>query len=91
VPACWLEKTFLDRQARNEVAVRGLAAAAALLRTGTPPSDPYECVFAWSDGAVERHCTVTYASGEDLDTWDLLARPSTEVDIVDLPLAPESF
>ena len=82
------ERATLLRQTRDQGVAKALAAAVALLRTGTPSESPYECVVTPNGGPA---CTATYASTDNEDEWTVEVRPATSAEIEDLPAAPTTF
>jgi hypothetical protein len=84
------ESFFVEREHRDSTVTHALALGAGLLRTGTPPDDPYACVMDVPDGAGQRSCTLTFTS-LSASTWQVDSRPSTASDLANLPLAPDHF
>jgi hypothetical protein len=84
------ETFFLERDHRDTTVTRALAIGVGLLRTGSPPADPYACIVDMPDGSGHRECTVTFAS-LGASTWQVDARPSTATEIASLPPAPDHF
>ncbi len=85
------EKVVAQRAERDASVTRALAHALELLRTGLPPDQPYECVYAFEDGEQKHQCTLVYSKDEDTGHWTVEARCSTETELGMLPDAPESF
>jgi hypothetical protein len=84
------ESFFLEREHRDSTVTHALALGVALLRTGSPPGDPYACVLTVPDGTGQRACTLTFTSLSP-STWQVDSRPSTASDIASLPPAPDQF
>ena len=83
-----VERASLLRAKRDDGPARALAAGIALLRTGVPPSSPWECVVTPEDGTP---CVVTISEGFGTGEWEVEARPATEDDVSSLGAAPPSF
>lgn len=82
------ERAMLLRQTRDQGVARALAAAVALLRTGTPAESPYECVVTTDDGSKS---TATYTRTLNDGEWTVEVHPATAEDISGLPAAPTTF
>jgi hypothetical protein len=62
-----------------------------LLRSGRPPTDPYECLVTIVDGADEWQIAATFSSDGDQDHWHVDCRLATSEQLAGLPAAPTSF
>lgn len=86
-----VEKFNVGREVRRESVLEGLNQAVALLRTGRPPSDPYQAVVSVSGASTTYDCTVTYTSDIDQDHWIVEVDPATDEETGSLPALPSSF
>jgi hypothetical protein len=84
------EGFFYARAKRDTTVTRALAQGIGLLRTGAPPSDPYQCVMTMDSGETHRPCTVTF-TGLGASTWQVESHPSTDAEAASLPAAPDHF
>jgi hypothetical protein len=84
------EGFFYARAKRDTTVTRALSQGIGLLRTGTPPTDPYACVMTMDSGDVHRPCTVTF-TGLGASTWQVESHPSTDAEAASLPGAPDHF
>lgn len=79
------------RERRAESITLSLAQAAAVLRTGLPPTDPYECVVTQTDGDGNSYdCKLTFSLSGSLQ-YDLSAVLATPTEMSSLPTLPASF
>jgi hypothetical protein len=63
-----------------------------LLRTGRPPSDPFDClVLVTEDVTTFWNVRATFASEGDADHWSVDCRLATADDLATLPGAPTTF
>lgn len=87
-----LERFERLRDERSRAIEPALEAMVDLLRTGRPPTDPYECVVVVSEGpGVEWAVKATLASEGDADHWSVDCRFATEAEAGTLPAAPATF
>ena len=90
------EKLIELRNERDQSVTRALARGIYLMRTGFPPSEPYECIVGVGEAADAEsplyECTVRFERepGDD-ERWTVTATRSTEEELGILPEAPERF
>ena len=85
-------EAWADRRlVRTTQLIPALAAGVALLRSGSPPSDPYECVVSPSGTAPVAPSVLYFSAGTDPDTWQVTARVASQVELQMLPPLPASF
>lgn len=82
------ERTATLRASRDASPTRALAAGIALLRTGTPPTTPFECVLTPSGGSA---CVVSFEETAVGGQWRVEARAATSSETSFYPAAPAGF
>ncbi len=85
------EKLVAQRSTRDASVTRGLAVGLRLMRTGLPPSDPYECIAVFATDTEKLPVLLTFQRGEDEGQWRIDASRASLMDVGTLPEAPESF
>ncbi len=83
-----IESIRAAQDIRDEGSVQALALAMALLGTGPPPSDPYECGVTIETAAGPRTFAITMLS-EGESQWAVQSAPA-QADAALLPM-PETF
>ena len=86
-----VEKFSVGREVRRESSLEALSRGTALLRTGRPPSDPYQALVTVDGASTTYTCTVTYTSDIDQDHWIVDVRKATVEEQGSLPALPSSF
>lgn len=85
------ERFQVFREHRAVGVTASLADGLALLRTGEPPTDPYECVVTQTDDDANTYdCKVTFTNTGALQ-YDVTAEPATDTDMATLPAMPGNF
>jgi hypothetical protein len=86
-----LERRELQAEVRTRSLYPALADMLDLLRSGRPPSDPYECLVSISDATGGWQVAASFSSDGDQDHWVVDCRAATSSQIANLPPAPPSF
>ncbi len=84
------ERFTVARTIRSESVLQAAALGIDLLRTGRPPSDPYECQVTVTGVTQSYDCAVVFATAGDQDTWDVQSWVMDDDDPA-LPAMPTSF
>jgi hypothetical protein len=85
------ERLQLRRADRAVSITASLADGVALLRTGEPPTDPYECISTQTDSeGTDWDCKLTFTNMGTLQ-YDVDSALATEAEVSSLPAMPSTF
>lgn len=85
------EKIVRIRAERDQSVTRALGRGIYLMRTGFPPTEPYECIVEVDGDERSYDCTVRFEQEPGAETWTVTALRSTAEELGMLPPAPERF